>query len=102
MVDRDGLARTDDLDELGPHSRKALGDAARELERALLVVGVSVHTPTGAHAKRLETWETWARRVGFALEERQVPEDGQRTLEEALDALNARFGARGRLPWQAR
>jgi hypothetical protein len=102
LIDRDGTARTDDLDELGPHPRKALGDAARELERALLVVGTSLHTETGAHAKQLETWARWAERVGFALAERLAPEDGQRALEAAVAALGEGATTRGRLPWLTR
>ena len=42
---------------------KAVGEAARELERRLLVHGEEFHTETGAHAKWLESWGHWARRV---------------------------------------
>jgi hypothetical protein len=44
---------------------KLIAEAARELERRLLVYGEDIHTSSGAHAKRLETWQGWARRVSF-------------------------------------
>lgn len=99
VVDRDGTARTDDLDELGPYSRRTLGEAARELERALLVVGESVHTDSGAHAKHLRTWAYWAVVAAFDRAEQLPPGDGARLLESTLAALNAECDARGRLPW---
>lgn len=103
LIERDGSARTDDLDELGPYPRKALGEAARELERALLVLGSGIHTASGAHAKRLETWVRWAERADFALTERLAPEAGQRALEAAVAALDGmpdgHAGAGGRLSW---
>src|SRR5262249_3580529 len=40
----DGVARTDDLDELWVTSRKVLGKAARELELVLLAHGEGIHT----------------------------------------------------------
>ena len=65
------------------------GDAARELEARLLAHGTSVHTPTGDHAKALQTWERWAA-------ERKVRPGEKAPLEDAA----ARLGG-GRLPWKA-
>lgn len=84
LVEREGSARPDGLDELGPHPRKAMGAAARELERALLMVGTSLHTEAGAHAKRVETWARWAGCVEFVLVERMAPEEGQRARATAV------------------
>jgi hypothetical protein len=98
VVRRDGVARTDDLDELGVFSRKLLGDAARALEGALLAHGESIHTEAGFHAKRLETWEHWAARLGL---DDPLPEAAaaRQHFEELVAALNARFGGAARLPW---
>jgi hypothetical protein len=57
-VTRQGEVRTDQ-----PRSFPGVGDAARALEQKLLVYAEQVHTNSGAHAKRLETWERWAGRV---------------------------------------
>lgn len=99
VVSRDGEAQTDQLDELRHFGRKALGEAARELERALLVAGDSVHTAAGAHAKRLRTWERWAAVRGAAGTLPSVAE-GKRQLEDALARLNELRGTQERLPWQ--
>jgi len=91
-----------DLFQKSAHlNSKALSDAARELERKLLVYGESVHTSSGAHAKLLETWEHWTRHTSFA--ESQAPsEQGKMALEDALLVLNRQFDAKGRLPWLAK
>jgi len=91
-----------DLFQKAAHlNAKALSDAARELERKLLVYGESLHTSSGAHAKLLETWEHWTRRTSFA--ESQTPsEQGKMALEDALLVLNRQFDAKGRLPWLAK
>jgi hypothetical protein len=100
VITREGAARVGEIDELRHFGGRALGQAARELERALLVYGESVHTAAGAHAKRLRTWERWAEDAGI-VEERRSAAEGQRQLEDALARLNERFGAHGRLPWPA-
>ncbi len=85
-IDREGQAR-------------AAGGVARELETRLLVRGEPEHTASGRHAKLLESWDRWIVRVRPSPP--VVPSDaGRRELEEALAALNDRYGAFGRLPWQ--
>ena len=98
------------LDGLGREARALLnrvtqqsrfetsGDAARELETMLLVFSEQVHTEKGSHAKILETWAAWARRVRLT-DKFPAPEQGRKELEQALAALNRRFGGKGRLPW---
>ena len=84
-VERDGQAR-------------ASGAVARELETRLLARGEQEHTASGRHAKVLEAWPRWAARM------RVTPlgsvDEGRRQLDGVLDALNSRFGGKGRLPWQ--
>ena len=98
MVSREGALETDQIPWRRGAKRQSPGEAARELERRLLVYGEEFHTSTGAHAKRLETWEHWARRVGFS-ERKPALKAAKKKLEEALLTLNKRHGAAGRLPW---
>ena len=79
-------------------SVRTTSGAARELEQRLLVHGGQVHTETGAHAKVLESWDTWAKR---ARPGRRMNAAGARQeLEERVAMLNAQFGANATLPWQ--
>ncbi len=96
IVQKEGEVRTDLLPPVAAKGKRP-GGAARELERKLLVYGEQIHTSGGAHAKRLETWERWASRVGVA--GRVTPRRAKKMLEEVLDGLNSRFGGKGRLPW---
>ena len=98
MLSRTGELRTADIPWTGGNKKSAPGETARELERRLLVHSEEVHTSTGAHGKRLETWELWAKRAGF-VGEKTTPERAKEELEQALEGLNRRFGANGRLPW---
>jgi len=98
IVEKQREVRTDRL----PHRKTAItvADAARELEGRLLVVGTQVHTESGFHAKRLQTWETWAQSAGLA---GPIPDqsEAKQRLEEVLDHLNRECDAEARLPWQA-
>lgn len=114
-VRRKGEVRTDRLARPRGGKRKAVGEApqtgaprlrsgqagqdARELEVRLLVHSEEVHTETGAHAKRLETWEHWAKRVGFP-GKKMAAVRAKKELEQAVKALSAGSGARGQLPWE--
>lgn len=76
-----------------------LGDVARELEKRLLVVGTQYHSASGAHEKRLETWEHWAARVKFVPASVSVAM-AKTNLEDRLQALNLEFNAKAKFPWQ--
>jgi hypothetical protein len=85
-------------------TRKRLADIARELERRLLVRADEIHTPSGAHAKVLQTWERWAVDVGLPQTTPGLP---MARAREALEAAAARLaaGVNGgvvELPWQRR
>jgi len=71
--------------------------AALELERRLLVVGRSVHTETGAHAKVLDSWDAWARRQ--RLTQRVAPANARAELDRLVAALNTKYRGSARLPW---
>ncbi len=76
------------------------GLVIRELENALLVHAEEVHTETGAHGKRLETWERWAESARFTADP-LPPDEAKAVLEAAVERLNREFQAAGRLPWQS-
>jgi hypothetical protein len=72
----------------------AKGRAAKELQQRLLVVAQEVHTEKGRHEMRLETWPSWAERVG--VRPHRSAEKAARTLESAARALGAALSS---LPW---
>jgi hypothetical protein len=74
--------------------------AASELERNILVYSEQFHAEAGAHARRLESWDCWAKRTGY-IGERITVVRAKVVLEEVVGELNRRFGGRGRLPWWA-
>jgi hypothetical protein len=96
LVRRNGLIRTDD-----PRSRLVAGSrvsaAALDLERRLLVLGTQVHTESGRHAKALESWSHWARRIKLA--SRMPLTRAKAELAERVQRLNAEFKGSARLPW---
>jgi hypothetical protein len=96
LVHHSGIIRTDD-----PRSRLAAGSrvsaAALDLERRLLVLGVQVHTASGRHAKSLESWRHWARRIKLA--SRMTAARAKAELGEVLRRLNADYDGKARLPW---
>jgi len=73
--------------------------AARELEFHLLIHTKQVHTPTGAHAKILETWDQWAKAAAFRGRSKD-PVAARRSLENRLHSINAEYPNRFvRFPW---
>jgi len=99
LVDTHGVVKTDNLRLPGLSEPAKIGEAARELERVLLVRGENVHTPSGKHAKVLESWERWLKRMG--VREKTATKDAKQELEQIVEWLNRRYQARGRLPWPA-
>jgi hypothetical protein len=97
IIDEQDSVRTDQI--AWPKSATAKpGEAARELERKLLIHGGQFHTETGAHAKLLERWEAWTKRVGFRAEKISTDE-AQRKMQERVRKLNEQFETKARLPW---
>lgn len=82
-----------------PRNQKMkLGDAARELEKRLLIVGTQFHSESGAHEKQLQTWEHWLTQKNFK-PKRTSSEKAKHLLEAKLQKLNIEFSAAGFLPW---
>jgi hypothetical protein len=96
-LDADGTVQTNKLGKtFGPKP----GDTARELELRLLIHADQIHTESGSHAKVLETWDAWAKRIGF----RAKPGDpiaARRFLEQRVEEINKKQNASGRLPWSS-
>jgi hypothetical protein len=99
MIEATGHLQTDKI--ILPSTKASMklkpGDAVRELERKLLVHAAQVHTASGAHAKLLETWEHWARRISFTAVSLSVDE-AKKKIEARLLKLNEQFKATARLP----
>jgi hypothetical protein len=97
QVGRRGVLETNRLSSFLANSRR-VSEAARELERVLLVHGESYHTESGFHAKRLETWEHWSRRNRLSKPNIKL-ERAKTQLEEAVMKLSGGPEGIGLLPW---
>jgi hypothetical protein len=96
-LDAKGWLQTNKLGkEFGPKP----GETARELESRLLLHSNQIHTESGAHAKVIESWDTWADRAGFRAKAKS-PAAARRFLEQRLGEMNEEFGGKGKLPWPA-
>src|SRR5258705_12795083 len=87
-----GWVRTDQL----PRRKSGWTSATKDLEKRLLAFSQEFHTESGSHAKRLESWEHWARRLDV--------DDVEMTVAQAkslLEKATQRIGASGiaMLPW---
>ena len=80
-------------------SKIKLGDAARDLEKRLLIVGTQFHSESGAHEKRLETWNHWMKRRKFKPAKISI-EAAKSRLELKLRSLNEQFEASATFPWK--
>ncbi len=100
MVTKKGVVQTDHLRRRRGPTCKSTGEAARELEKRLLVHSTEIHTLKGFHAKKLETWSSWARRTGFS-KLKVTPARGKRRLETVVQELSQQPHSRIRLPWCA-
>lgn len=88
----------EELDEENIIKSNKPGEITRELEFRLLIHAEQIHTASGAHAKVLETWPAWAKRVGFRARTKN-PAAARRFLEQRLATINNKHNARGSLPW---
>jgi hypothetical protein len=79
--------------------RREIREDARSLAGRLLVYTDDVHTESGAHARRLESWPSWARRREVALDSLPSADEARQELERIVDAANAECASEGFLPW---
>jgi hypothetical protein len=75
--------------------------AARELDARMLVLSAQFHSESGAHVRRLESWDHWSDRTRPSPDS-TTPASARKALEERIADLNREFAGRGRLPWQGR
>jgi predicted solute-binding protein len=98
-LDKDSKLQTDILVAVGGYESKTLSKAVNELEGVLLIYSRQIHTERGKHARRLETWPHWAKRVGFE----PVPmaaAAAKAQLGETVDAVNQPLQSTAKLPWR--
>lgn len=93
-----GTVRSDEL-TIGTTGRKELNESVRILERRLLIHSAQVHTESGAHAKVLESWESWAAPLKLKAGEITVAKAKKR-FEQNVQELNKNFDGKVKLPWQ--
>lgn len=96
QLDKEGRLLTN---KLGTSFGKTPGDTARELELKLLIHSDQIHTESGSHAKILETWEHWAKRVGLRAKSPDAA-TARRFFEKRIQEINNKYAGFGRLPWQ--
>jgi len=75
--------------------------AARELDARMLVFSAQFHSESGAHVRRLESWDHWSNRTRWS-PDGTTPASARKALEERIANLNHEFAGRGRLPWQGK
>ena len=93
-----GVVRSDQL-RIGAVGRKDLSESVRILERRLLIHSHQVHTESGAHAKVLESWESWAASAKLKTGETSVAK-AKKSFEQRVQELNERFDGKVTLPWE--
>jgi hypothetical protein len=93
-----GAVRSNEL-KVGTVGRKELSESVRILERRLLIHSRQVHTESGAHAKVLESWQSWAASAELKAGEISVA-TAKKSLEQRVQELNERFDGKATLPWQ--
>ena len=94
-LDGEGWLQTN---KLGKEFGTKPSESARELERRLLIHANQIHTESGAHAKIIETWDTWAERAKFKARAKSEMA-ARRFLERRVAKINEEFDGSGRLPW---
>lgn len=97
QVDKQGSLLSNEM-EWPKKLQSKPGDAVRELEKYLLIQTEQFHTPSGDHAKRLQSWKHWAASVGLECKPITV-EAAKRKLEKRAAELNEQFGAAAKIPW---
>jgi hypothetical protein len=99
-VEEDGRLRTDQVPGVSPN-KQTVGELAREIEERLLVHAEAVHTESGKHAKLLESWSHWVKRVGLEVGHLSA-DSAKKQMEEAVRRLGAAVDAPIDCPWRER
>ncbi|MGH2582561.1 MAG: AlkZ-related protein [Anaerolineales bacterium] len=96
-LDKNGEVYTDALVAVGGVSFKAVGTAAKELEKGLLAV-IHGFRLEGKHHRHLQSWPDWAVKAGM-FEKKMASSEGKKQLSGATQRLNTEFGAKAKTPW---
>ena len=99
-VDREGSIRLDQYRSSRP--RKELSEDARALAGRLLAYADDVHTESGAHARRLITWQGWAKDHGVALDSLPAVSEARAEFERIVREANAESSGQAFLPWHSK
>jgi hypothetical protein len=95
------LAAFDEAEAAGAPMPPVSRTVSKEMESRLLTFAESVHSSTGKHETKLESWRSWAARVGQPM----PPAADAETIaaaKHALESAAARLGPPPpQLPWQA-
>jgi len=97
MVDAAGKLRLDQIP--GTHDLKRCGPMLARWKTGSLVIADDVHTESGKHVKRIETWQKLAMRAKLAPPKISGAE-ARSQLEDVCSKLAAEFGTTAALPWQ--
>lgn len=98
VIKNAGIMRSDEL-KMGTVGRKELNESVRILERRLLIHSHQVHTESGAHAKVLESWQSWAASAKLNAGKMTV-NAARKNFEQRVQELNTKFKGKVNLPWQ--
>ncbi len=98
MVEETGAMDWNEIPAFLPPSQTKSAEAIRHLEIRLLLHTSEVHTPSGRHAKALQTWSKWA--IDVQVSAWPPPAVAKRQLEEALARLEHPHPTHAGLPWQ--
>jgi len=99
-LDREGSLRMDQY--RSARSRKELGEDARTLALRMLAYADEVHTDSGAHARRLTTWQSWAREHQLAMDSLPSASKARGEFEQLVSSANAESSGVAFLPWQGK
>jgi hypothetical protein len=99
ILEKEGELRSDKLPSGIKVSGKDLTEVVKRLERYLLVCTDEIHTETGAHAKVISDWRSWAKRHGLETGKLPAVESAKKKFEKCALDLGVPKITRAVLPW---
>lgn len=99
-VDRAGSIRMDQYRRT--HPGKETSADARTVALRMLAFADDVHTESGAHARRLTTWRSWANEHEVDISSLPSAERARQEFEAIVRDSNAESSAKAFLPWQSK
>jgi len=99
-VERAGRIRMDQYRRARPG--KQTTEDARAIALRMLAFADDVHTESGAHARRLTTWRSWAKDHDIAMDSLPSASEARAELERIVREANAESSVSALLPWQSK